>query len=428
MNVTAIEDKNKTALSVLPRLYVRTEAFDRAVDVLVKHAAEEGDKGAALYAEAGRIAFENLADPEVAQRHLEKALSLDNENLAALKVLGHLREARDADAAVEMLLRAEAASGSRTERIALLWDAAQLTDQRLEDPSRALELFERVLRLDPDHVDAGQRVADRLVSNRRWDDALPVLEMLARQAEGLDRLEKSRREAQLGKAYEALHRYEKAARHFRLAVESDPESLEAAIGLANVLMAEAKVHEGSEQAAEMWTEVEKRYRELLARHRNGMADGHVAEIWYRLGAASRALGEEKKAEASFRRALEKEPLHEPTLEAMVELGGARGEWRIVADVREAPADIALAGVDGTDFNARCRDRHLARAHQGRDQRNRRVPRRPQDRPPRACCSTSCSRRLPSSANGAVRSRRSINCRASKTRRSAAARASTTPRP
>ncbi|HEY5946498.1 MAG TPA: tetratricopeptide repeat protein, partial [Kofleriaceae bacterium] len=308
-----------------------------------------GDKGAALYAEAGRIAFENLMDPELAQRHLEKALSQDNENLAALKVLGHLHEKRgNWTQAVEMLQRAEAASGSRSERIELLWEAAQITDQRLEDPTRALELYERVLKLDPDHVDAGQRVADRFVAAKRWDDALPVLEMLARQAEGLDRLERSRREAQLGNAYEALHRYEKAARHFRVAVESDPESVDAAIGLANVLMAEAKVNDGTEQAAEMWKEVERRYRELLARHRAGMADSHVAEIWYRLGAASRALGEDKKAEASFRRALEKEPLHEPTLEAMVELGGARGEWRMVADAKRAQID-ALDKREGTDF-------------------------------------------------------------------------------
>jgi tetratricopeptide (TPR) repeat protein len=350
LNVLAIDEQHKAALSVLPRLYVRTEVFDRAVDVLVKHAALEGDKGAPLYAEAGRIAFENLMDPELAQRHLDKALSLDNENLAALKTLGQLHEKRgNWTQAVEMLLRAEAASGSRSERIGLLWEAAQLTDQRLEDPGRALELFERVLKLDPDHVEAGQRVADRLVAAKRWDDALPVLEMLARQAEGLDRLERSRREAQLGNAYEALHRYEKAARHFRLAVESDPESLEAAIGLANVLMAEAKVHEGSEQAIEMWKEVERRYRELLARHRSGISDGQVAEIWYRLGAASRALGEDKKAEASFRRALEKEPLHEATLVAMVELGGARGDWRMVAEAKRSQID-ALAKRDGTDFN------------------------------------------------------------------------------
>ncbi len=350
MNVLAIEDSNKTALSVLPRLYIRTETYDRAVDTLVRHAALEGDKGAALYAEAGRIAFENLMDPEVAQRHLDKAIVLDPESLGALKALGHLHEKRgNWTQAVEMLLRAEATSGSRSERIALLWEVAQLVDQRLEDPTRALDLYERVLKLDPDHVEAGQRVADRLITAKRWDDALPVLEMLARQAEGLDRHERSRREAQLGKVYEELHRTEKAARHYRLAVEADPDSLEAAIGLAYVLVAEAKANEGNESAQEQWKEVDKRYREILARHRTGISDGQVAEIWFRLGLAARAMGEHKKAEGAYRRALEKEPLHEPTLEAMVELGGARGEWKSVADAKRAQID-ALAKRDGTDFN------------------------------------------------------------------------------
>jgi len=349
MNVLAVEDSNRTALAWLPRLYQRTETFDRAVDILVRHAALEGDKGAALYAEAGRIALENVNDPDAAQKHLDKAISLDNENLGALKTLGALHHKRGNHAqAVEMLMRAEGASGSRNERIALLWQAASITEQELEDPGKALDLFERVLKLDPDHVDAGQKVADRLVASKRWDDALPVLEMLARQAEGLDRLERSRREAQLGKAYEELHRTEKAARHYKLAVESDPDSLDAAIGLANMLMAEAKAVEGSDKAADMWKEVDKRYRELLARHRSGISDSQTAEIWYRLGAAARALGEDKKAEANFRRALEKEPLHEETLDAMVDLGGAHGEWRMVADAKRAKID-ALGKRDGTEY-------------------------------------------------------------------------------
>ncbi|MEO6776419.1 MAG: tetratricopeptide repeat protein [Kofleriaceae bacterium] len=351
MNVLAIEDTHKTALSVLPRLYVRTEQFDRAVDTLVRHAASEGDKGAALYADAGKIAFENLLDPEVGQHHLDKAISLDPEHLIALKTLGQLHEKRgNWQQAVEMLLRAEAASGSRTERIALLWDAALIVDQRLEDPHRALELFERVLKLDPDHVEAGTRVADRMVAAQRWDDALPVLEMLARQAEGeaIDRHERSRRQAQLGKAYEEVHRTEKAARHYRLAVEADPESLEAAIGLAYVLMAEAKANEGNESAQDQWKEVDRRYREILARHRSGISDGQVAEIWYRLGVAARAMGDDRKAEISFRRALEKEPLHEATLEAIVGLGGAKAEWKTVADAKRAQVD-ALAKREGTEY-------------------------------------------------------------------------------
>jgi tetratricopeptide (TPR) repeat protein len=351
MNVLAIEDGNRTALSVLPRLHARTDQHDRAVDTLVRHAALESDaKGAPLYAEAGRIALEHLLDPELAQRHLDKAVSLDPENLVALKGLAQLQEKRGNWAsAVEMMLRAEAASGSRSERIQLVWDAAQLVEQRLEDAPRALELYERVLKLDPDHVEAGLRVADRMVTAKRWDDALPVLEMLARQAEGLDRLERARREAQLGRAYEELHRTERAARHYRNAVEADPDNLDAAMGLAAVLMAEANANLGSEAAVDQWKEVDRRYREILARHRSGISDGQTAEIWYRLGVAARALGDDKKAEGAYRRALEREPLHEATLEAVVELGGSRGEWRQVADAKRSQVE-ALAKRDGTEQN------------------------------------------------------------------------------
>ncbi len=348
LNVLAIDEQNRDALASLPALYVRTKAFDRAVDILTRHAAIEGDRGAFFYAEAGQIAHDKLADAEVAQRHFEKALSLDAEHLIALKGLGAVHESRgNWTQAVEHMLRAEGLSGSRNERTELLWKAAQVLDTKLQDPSRALEIYERVLKLDPDHVEAGQRVADQLVAAKRWDDALPVLEMLARQAEGLDRLERSRREAQLGRAYEALHRTEKAARHYRLAVEQDPDSLDAAIGLAAVLMTEAKANEGNEAANEQWREVDRRYREILARHRSGIADSRVAEIWYHLGITSRALGEDKKAEASFRRALEKEPLHEPTLGAMVELGGARGEWKMVAEAKRSQVD-ALAKLAATE--------------------------------------------------------------------------------
>ena len=342
LNVVAIEDENRTSLAALPRLYAKTEQYDRAVDALVRHAALEGDKGAAMLAEAGKIAFEQMLDPEVAQRHLDKALAIDAESYAALAVLAKVHESRGNTAqAVELLLRAEAASGNRIERVEHLYKAATLAEQQLKDGSKALELYERVLKLDPDHVAAGQKVADQLVSAKRWDDALPVLEMLARKAEGLDKVERSRREAQLGKAYEQLHRTEKAATHYRRAVDAMPESLEAALGLAAVLMLEAKANEGSEAANEQWKEVDKRYREILARHRAGISDAQVSDIWYRLGAVARAQGEDRKAEANFRRALEKEPLHEPTLEALVELGGQRGEWKMVADAKRAQIDAIV---------------------------------------------------------------------------------------
>jgi tetratricopeptide (TPR) repeat protein len=341
LNAIAIDEGNRIALTSLARLYQRTEHWERAAETLVRHAALDGERGAGLYAEAGRLALEQLLDPELASRHFEKALSLDSEHLAALRGLADLHEKRMAwTSAVDALLRAEQLSGNRLERVELIWRAGEMYESKIEDAAKALDLFERVLKLDPDHVDAGEKVADRLIANGRWDEALPVLEMLARRSEGQDRLERARREAQLGKAYAALHRNEKAAKSYKLAVEADPDNLEAALGLAQVLMAEAKAVEGAEAAAEQWKEVDRRYREVLARHRTGLADGQVAEIWYRLGLCSRALGDDRKAEVSYRRALEKDPLHEATLAGLVDLAGQRGDWRTVVEVKRSQIEVS----------------------------------------------------------------------------------------
>ncbi|HEY4179352.1 MAG TPA: tetratricopeptide repeat protein [Kofleriaceae bacterium] len=341
LNVLAIEESDKTALAVLPRLYNKTEQFDRAVDVLVRHAALEGDSATApqLYAEAGRLALEQMGDAEVAARHFDKALSLDAESFGALRGLAKVNEERgNAGQAVELLLRAEATSGNRLERVELLVNAAMLAEVHLKDAAQALDLNERVLKLDPDHVGAGTKVADQLIAAKRWDDALPTLEMLARKSEGLDKAQVSQREAMLGRAYEQLHRTEKAEQHYRRAVEANPTNLDASIGLAAVLMLEAKAHEGNESAVETWKEIDRRYREILARHGTSLNDTQVSEIWYRLGVVARAQGEDKKAEMNFRRALEKDSLHEPTLDAMIELGGQRGEWKMVADAKRAKID------------------------------------------------------------------------------------------
>src|SRR5205085_2248763 len=74
---------------------------------------------------------------------------------------------------------------------------------------------------------------------------------------------------------------------------------------------------------------------VLARHRTGLADGQVADIWHRLGVAARALGDDKKAENALRRALERDPLHEPTLQALVDLAGQKGDWKTVVESKRA---------------------------------------------------------------------------------------------
>ena len=338
----AIDDACVASWTALARLYRRTEAWDRAVGAIARHAGLDAGARASLLAEAGRIALDALGDAELAERHLEEALRTDPEHADALRTLAQVHLGRgSAQLGLDVLLRAEAAQTARQARLDLLVQAAELAAGPLDDDERAQELWQRVLRVDPDHVPAGRVVAEHLVAAQRWDDALPVLEMLARHADVGDRAERARREAQLGRAYAELHRTEKATRHYRLAVEADPDDLDATLGLASTLMTEAQALDGTHgDASALWQEVDRRYREALARHGSGLADGQVADLWYRLGLAARALGDDKKAETALRRALERDPLHAATLQALVEVAGQRGDWKIVVEAKRSQLERA----------------------------------------------------------------------------------------
>jgi golgin subfamily B member 1 len=168
------------------------------------------------------------------------------------------------------------------------------------------------------------RAAEKWVAAGRWADAEPVLEMLARKSDPEDKVERSRREALYGRALKELGQSDKAARRLRAAVELDPDSLEAALGLADLLFDKQE-----------WVEADKRYREVLARHRPALAESQVVEAWYRLGVIAKQRGDLKAAEDAFRRALERDPGHRASLAHIVELAGSRGDWKTVVDARRS---------------------------------------------------------------------------------------------
>jgi tetratricopeptide (TPR) repeat protein len=140
--------------------------------------------------------------------------------------------------------------------------------------------------------------------------------------------------AQAGRADDRRRTIERLA----AAVERDPDKLDAALGLADVLVAEARAAHGTADAVARWQAVERRYRAILARHMAAIPDGRRAEIWARLGAAARVLGDPEAAEASFRRVLERAPLHDAALQGLVELAEAREDWRGVAERKRAQLD------------------------------------------------------------------------------------------
>ncbi len=308
----------KENLIALARLYRRIEGWDRAVAALEKHAElAAGAEAADLWHESALLHAHRLGDESAAEARLARALEVNPAHVPSLVALVELARRRGEHArAVAWMLDAERASGSRLERVGLLHEAALLCEEKLGQEAQAVELWQRVLQLDPEHVEAGRRLAERTVAARDWVQAEPILEMLARVA--TDRLEIARRNTQLGDAAEALGRLEKAARCYGLALAADPDSLPAALG-------QAKVHVLRHE----WRAADAALRALLSAHRPALAQGQVVEIWHQIGTCARRLGDVAAAEEAFRHALDLDPGHRASLDGIVELAGERGDWKAV---------------------------------------------------------------------------------------------------
>jgi golgin subfamily B member 1 len=137
---------------------------------------------------------------------------------------------------------------------------------------------------------------------------------------------------------------QKAVKHYRAAQAADPGRVDAALGLSSALHESAQ----AEPSPERWREAQQAHRELLGRHQPALADGQLVSLWYRIGAASRQLGENGKAEDAYKRALERDPLHVPSLEGLVALASARGDWKTVVaakrDLMEAAEGEARIAI------------------------------------------------------------------------------------
>ncbi|MBL4635145.1 MAG: tetratricopeptide repeat protein, partial [Kofleriaceae bacterium] len=340
-NALADNPSSGDSMGALARMYKRTESWQQATDMYAKHAEEQGKSGAAEWAHAGTIAFEKLEDSESARKYLEKALELSEHNLEALTVLANLHKQEGAwESAVNRMVDAADASANRLDRVSLLQDAAEICDFKLSNAKRSLTLLRRVLEIDPENLPAGEEIAKRLVADEKWADALPILEMVARRIDPDDRVELAARSKDIGEICVQLGELEKAEEYLSKAVELDPQNLDTALALGAALFASAKEHGDQSR----WEAVDKRYRGMLARHRTSLADGQVVDLWHRLGQAAKYMGDPGKAEAAFRRALERDSGHEGTLNSLSQIATAKGDWKtLVSCKRDLLDNLDLAG-------------------------------------------------------------------------------------
>jgi tetratricopeptide (TPR) repeat protein len=148
--------------------------------------------------------------------------------------------------------------------------------------------------------------------------------MLARKADRKANKELNVLYYRLAKAADQLGEGEKALRYYKQAYDLDSTHLPTLLDRANLLY-----------RREQWDDAFKLYQTILVHHRESQKDSDIVEIFHRIGQIKLKVGERAKAINMFEKALEIQPGHRPTLEALVEIYSASNDWEAVIRQKRA---------------------------------------------------------------------------------------------
>jgi tetratricopeptide (TPR) repeat protein len=326
-DVLGFDADEPRALDALGRLYEKISSWDRAIDAMSQLVVitEDGKKQVDLYHRIGRIQYGQLGDVAEAEANFVRGLAVDPGHVASMEALTRLYSDRgDWLKAAQMMERAEAHTPVVLDKVRLLNEAARIYNDRLHNPERAKPLFAAVIALDPEHVDAGRPLAETYFANKEWSALQPVIEMLVRKVgqSRPDPRELNELYYRAARTADELGDYDRALRHYESAYNIDSTYLPTLIGRADLLF---KMQD--------WDGAGKIYQTILVQHRDSQPEAEVVRIYNRMGMVRQNLGERKKALNMFEKALEIDPTHRETLQAVVALQTQQNDWEAVVHAK-----------------------------------------------------------------------------------------------
>jgi golgin subfamily B member 1 len=351
-NLVGLGGDTEEALAALMRLRQRGGDWGALAETALRRAEADTDpkSKAELIYQAGKIAVERLQDTETAEARFMKALELDSGHVPSLNGLIDINRGRgDYLRAAKLMAEAVERTPNRLEKDRLLYEAGCLHQDQLEDEAKAEALFARALASDPEHVQAGMRLADIYFRAEAWAKLEPVLDMLVRKADPNDRPLCLDLNSGLAQCCVKLENDDKAIRAWSAAYAIDSTSLPVLQGYSNLLYQRAQKKElprawgddpDVQSSREDAAQAVKLYQALLHHHGDSIARGEQLEIYQRLGQLHLKLSELDKALNFFEKALAIEPDHRVALEAAINILGERHEWTRVIECQRALAAVS----------------------------------------------------------------------------------------
>ena len=302
----------------LTRVAQETDDPAALVDALRREADAERDAKAAsdLFTQSAFVRLQRIGDHDGARRDFERALELwPDSKRAADGLIDVLTIDSDWSTLVDRLSQAASATGS-VDRASDLWlTVARVQSEQLGRVPASIRTLQRVLKVEPRHLDALERLAEHFESTESWHEAAATMEQLLAAAPGNSRAQRVL--IKLSRLYrERLKTPDKALRHVESALAVDPDD---PIALHELSL----VHEALGQVSEALR---------VARHLLDAGDGpERGEALLRLGQLEHAAGDAMEAKAALRRAVVLDGPHGEAARALDGLCDTPDDWRQYAE-------------------------------------------------------------------------------------------------
>lgn len=331
-----IDPSRSGALDALERIYTGLQRHPDLLTVYDRKIAAGGDAAevARLHAKAASLWDEKLDNPSQAVAHLEAGLRVAPSDLGLLRELSRLLHRLEDWQRLAALHEHRLQSAEGAESVEAWLDLAELAETKLGDTGRAIEAFERALRLDPASPRALQGLLRLHEASGDWESALRYADRLLAGAVGARAVEMHAARGRLllggvGDREQALAAFERA-----LALEPTH--------LASLRAVAALHREAGDRKA---------LAAALSRLAGSTGDAEEkGRLHLELGLLHREAGETRQARHAFEESLRHGPGGREAADHLSELYLAEEAWgraeplleRLVADPGDTPTDLRVA--------------------------------------------------------------------------------------
>lgn len=269
-----------------------------------------------------------LGESEKAEPFHKKRLALDPLDDTSFESLKELYTTRERWDDLQALYRNRIAETSDPDgKLELLRQVCFLFEEILEEPDMAIESYQAVLELAPDHAPS-QVALERLYRQReRWSDLVAILLENLETAEGQEAIELH---LEVGELYEKrLNEPHHAVDHFELVLERSPRHLAAQEALERILDTKserqriATILEPLYESQGAWPELTR----ILEVQLDEAADpAHRLSLYVRLAEiAERNLNDLERAFSALASAVEVDPDDLPARESLLRVARRKGD-------------------------------------------------------------------------------------------------------